>query len=63
MNLQYLQDLMIIVFGLVGIVILLVVLRHVHKQSQKVQELKTQLNLPHQVEDAEVATAQQEINS
>lgn len=59
MSTQYIQDLMMIVFGFVGIVILLFVLRHVHAQARKVQELKKQLELNQSIEDAEVSNQQQ----
>lgn len=42
---QLIQDLLVIVFGLVLILILLVALRSVHRQSQRLKQLETKLSL------------------
>ena len=54
--LQFVQDMMFVIFGLVLILVLLVVLIKVHKQAQKVKELENQIKVNEAVETAEILT-------
>lgn len=57
---QFVQDMMIIVFGLVLILLLLFALKYVHVQAQKVKALEKQLNILESTETIELANNQEE---
>ena len=57
---QLIQDSMVIVFGLVLIIVLLVVLRYVHKQASKMKQLESELNAAELVEKAAADTTEKE---
>lgn len=57
---QFVQDMMIIVFGLVLILLLLFALKYVHVQAQKVKALEKQLNILESTETTELANNQEE---
>jgi len=61
--LQFVQDMMFVIFGLVLILVLLIVLIKVHKQAQKVKELENQIKVNEAVETAEILTNTQEKSS
>ena len=61
--LQFVQDMMFVIFGLVLIFVLLIVLIKVHKQAQKVKELENQIKVNEAVETAEILTNTQEKSS
>ena len=61
--LQFVQDMMFVIFGLVLIFVLLIVLMKVHKQAQKVKELENQIKVNEAIETAEILTNTQEKSS